>query len=102
MSVHNGAGTLESAIRSILWQTFADWELIIVNDASTDATNQILHQFRDSRIRVINECELKGLAARLNQCVAQARGKYLARIDADDVAYPERFQRQVQYLDAHS
>jgi glycosyltransferase involved in cell wall biosynthesis len=101
MSVHNGAGTLGSAIRSILWQTFSDWELLLVNDASTDETGEIVRKFPDSRIRVIDERERKGLATRLNQCVDLARGKYVARMDADDVAYPERFKRQVEYLEGH-
>lgn len=101
MSVHNGAATLPSAIRSILWQTFSDWELLLVNDASTDATPQICRQFHDSRIRVIDEFQQKGLAARLNQCVVQARGKYVARMDADDIAYPSRLERQMEYLQAH-
>jgi len=101
MSVHNGAVTLRAAINSLLWQTFTDWELVIVNDASTDATSQICRQFRDCRIKVIDELQQKGLAARLNQCVEQARGKYVARMDADDIAYPKRFERQVRYLEAH-
>jgi glycosyltransferase involved in cell wall biosynthesis len=101
MSVYNGAGTLESAIRSILWQTYANWELIVVDDASTDDTQRILQQFRDPRIRVINESKQKGLATRLNQCVAQAGGTYLARMDADDVAYAGRFERQVRFLQTH-
>lgn len=101
MSVHNAASTLEAALRSILWQTFSDWELLVVNDASTDASAQILRQIDDPRIRVIDEGRRKGLAARLNQCIEQGRGQYLARMDADDVAYPERFERQVRYLDAH-
>ena len=101
MSVHNGEKTLGAAIRSVLWQTCIDWELLFVNDASTDATARILQQFQDPRIRVVDERQQKGLAVRLNDCVTQARGKYVARMDADDIAYPERFQRQVQYLDAH-
>ena len=101
MSVHNGTAALRSAIRSLLWQTFSDWELLIVNDASTDSTGEVLRRFHDPRIRVFIENQQKGLAARLNQCVDHARGKYVARMDADDIAYPERFQRQVQYLDAH-
>jgi len=101
MSVRNGASTLDIAIRSILWQTFPDWEFIIVDDGSTDATQEILHQFCDPRIRVIREREQIGLAARLNQCVDKARGKFISRMDADDVAFPERLERQVQYLEAH-
>jgi len=101
MSVHNGAATVGSAIRSLLWQTFSDWELLIVNDASTDATLQICRQFQDSRIRLVDESQRRGLAARLNQCINHARGTYVARMDADDIAYPERFERQILYLKSH-
>ena len=101
MSVHNGASTLGPAVRSLLWQTFTEWELLVINDASTDDTLHICRQFQDSRIQVIDEPQQRGLAARLNQCVDRARGKYMARMDADDVAYPERFLRQVEYLESH-
>jgi glycosyltransferase involved in cell wall biosynthesis len=101
MSVHNGVSTVVSAIRSIQWQTFSDWELLLVNDASTDETGQVVRLIRDPRIRVIDEQQRKGLATRLNQCVGEARGKYVARMDSDDVAYPERFERQVQFLQSH-
>jgi glycosyltransferase involved in cell wall biosynthesis len=101
MSVHDGAGTVAAAIRSILWQTFPDWELILVNDASTDDTGGICRGFHDSRIQVIEETAQRGLAVRLNQAVNSARGKYIARMDADDIAYPERFARQVNYLESH-
>ena len=103
MSVHNAASTLESALRSILWQTFSDWELIIVDDGSTDETGLILSRFNDARIHVVHGAGgQQGLATRLNQCIELARGKYIARMDADDVAYPERIERQVRYLEAHS
>lgn len=101
MSVHNGEKTIREAIRSILWQTCTDWELVLVNDASTDSTARILRQFHDPRIRVLDEPQRKGLAVRLNHCVTLARGRYVARMDADDIAYPERFERQVQFLKAH-
>ena len=102
MSVHNAASTLEPALRSILWQTFSDWELIVVDDGSTDETGLILSRFSDARIRVMHGAGgQQGLALRLNQCIELARGKYIARMDADDVAYPERLERQVRYLEAH-
>ena len=101
MSVHNGVSTVVSAIRSIQWQTFSDWELLLVNDASTDETGTVVRLIHDPRIRVIDERQRKGLATRLNQCVGEARGKYVARMDADDVAYPERFERQVRFLQTH-
>lgn len=103
MSVHNAASTLRAALRSILWQTFSDWELILVDDGSTDQTSLILGQIHDDRIHVVQgDGGRKGLAERLNQCIGLARGKYFARMDADDVAYPERFERQVRYLENHS
>ncbi len=102
MSVHNAGSTLGSALRSILWQTFPDWELIVVDDGSTDQTGLILSRFSDARIRVVHGAGgQQGLATRLNQCIELARGKYIARMDADDVAYPERLERQVRYLEAH-
>lgn len=102
MSVHNAASTIESALWSILWQTFSDWELIVVDDGSTDQTGRILSRFSDVRIHVVQgRGGQQGLAARLNQCIELARGKYVARMDADDVAYPERLERQVRYLEAH-
>ena len=102
MSVHNAASTLEAALRSILWQTFSDWEMILVDDGSTDQTGRILNKVRDSRIHLVHrEGGRQGLATRLNECIDLARGKYVARMDADDIAYPERLERQVQYLEAH-
>ncbi len=102
MSARNAASTLEPALRSILWQTFSDWELIVVDDGSTDQTGLILSRFSDARIRVMHGAGgQQGLATRLNQCIELARGKYIARMDADDVAYPERLERQVRYLEAH-
>ena len=101
MSVHNGARTVATAVRSLLWQTLSDWELILVNDASTDNTEAILNGFRDPRIRVIYGRRQEGLSGRLNQSLDYARGNYVARMDADDVAYPERFERQVRYLESH-
>lgn len=102
MSVHNAGSTLKAALRSILWQTFSDWELIVVDDGSTDQTGRILSQFSDSRIHVVQgKGGRRGLAARLNQCLELARGKYVARMDGDDIAYPERLERQVRYLEAH-
>jgi glycosyltransferase involved in cell wall biosynthesis len=102
MSVHNGAATIEYALRSILWQTFSDWELIVVDDGSTDQTSQIIGRVTDSRIRFVRGGDSQqGLAVGLNQCIQLAKGKYIARMDADDVSYPERFDRQVRYLESH-
>lgn len=102
MSAYNAAGTIGLALRSILTQTYQDWELIVVDDGSTDRTGDIVSQEQDARIRFIHEPSgNRGLAARLNQCVRLARGRYVARMDADDVAYPQRLERQVQFLETH-
>ena len=102
MSVYNAATTVELAIRSIQYQSLEDWELIVIDDGSVDQTREIIAQVQDPRIRLIQEpYENLGLAARLNQCVRLARGRYVARMDGDDVAYPQRLARQVQYLEQH-
>jgi glycosyltransferase involved in cell wall biosynthesis len=100
MPVYNCARTVAQAICSILNQTLQDWELIIIDD-STDNTSEIIASFRDPRIIVIRGEENTGLAARLNDCVGRARGKYFARMDGDDIAYPERLRKQVEYLERH-
>src|SRR5688572_24039063 len=102
MSAYNASGTIGLALRSILTQTYQNWELIVVDDGSIDRTPEIISCIQDSRVRFIREpSRNRGLAARLNQCVRLARGQYIARMDADDVAYPHRLERQVQFLEAH-
>ena len=102
MTVFNAERYLREAVESILGQTFRDFEFIIVNDGSTDASLDILNEYdqRDDRIRLISRGNT-GIVAAANEGIATARGKYLARMDADDVSLPERFARQVEYLDAH-
>jgi glycosyltransferase involved in cell wall biosynthesis len=100
-SVFNGALYLKEAVESILNQTFEDFEFIIVDDGSTDATPKILDMFTDSRIiRLHNEKNL-GLVKSLNKALAVARGELIARMDADDISNPERFQKQLVYLKQH-
>lgn len=102
MSAYNASATVGLAVRSILVQTYQNWELIVVDDGSIDQTPEILSQMQDSRIRFIQDPRGNmGLAYRLNQCVHLAKGQYVARMDADDVAYPERLERQVQFLERH-
>ncbi|WHZ28794.1 MAG: hypothetical protein OJF51_003592 [Nitrospira sp.] len=102
MSAYNASGTIGLALRSILSQTYQNWELIVVDDGSTDRTAENVSCIQDSRVRFIQEPSgNRGLAARLNQCVRLARGRYIARMDADDVAYPQRLERQVQFLEEH-
>lgn len=101
MSVRNCEETLPLSLVSILRQTFENWELILLDDCSTDATIRVVQSFSDDRIRLIQGRRPRGLAYRLNQAIDLARGKYFARMDGDDVSLPERFDRQVSFLDAN-
>jgi hypothetical protein len=101
MSVFNGQRYLREAVESILGQTFEDFELLVVNDGSTDASRAILDSYRDPRLRIVEHATNLGLSRSLNRGIAQARGRYVARLDADDVAEPDRLQRQVDFLDRH-
>jgi glycosyltransferase involved in cell wall biosynthesis len=102
MSVYNGERYLAAALDSILAQTFRDFELILIDDGSKDASPGIVQDYakRDSRIKLTVR-ENKGLTVTLNEAFAQSRGRFLARMDGDDVALPERFARQVELLDAN-
>jgi hypothetical protein len=103
MPVFNGEKYLAEAVESVLGQTFQDLELVAVDDGSRDGSRGILEGFAqaDRRVRlVVNEQNL-GLAGALNRGCAGARAPYIARLDADDVAIPDRLSRQVEFLDAH-
>lgn len=102
MSAYNNADYIESAVQSILWQSFRDFEFIIIDDGSTDGTGVLLEQLADTdcRIRLVRR-ENKGLTVSLNEGLALARGEYIARMDSDDLAIRERFEKQVAYLDAN-
>ena len=103
MSVYNNEATVSDSIASIAAQTYADWELLLVDDKSTDGSLRILADWarRDSRIRLIQNERNMGLAASLNRALAEARGEYVARMDGDDISLPHRFEKQVAFLDAH-
>jgi glycosyltransferase involved in cell wall biosynthesis len=102
MPVYNCEKYLAEAVRSILGQTFADFELIIVNDGSTDGSLRVLQQFaeHDKRIRIIDRPNT-GITPALNEMIEASRGQYLARMDADDISVPERFAKQKAFLDAN-
>ncbi len=100
MSVHNGAPWVADAVRSVLAQTAGDLELIVIDDGSTDATPEILGRVSDPRLRVLRQARL-GLTLSLSRALGLARGALVARLDADDVALPERFARQRAFLAAH-
>jgi glycosyltransferase involved in cell wall biosynthesis len=97
MSVYNGEQFLQQAVESILVQTLRDFEFIIINDGSTDCTGEILERFTDERIVRMNQAHA-GLTSTLNRGLSAARGDYIARIDADDMAQPERLEKQLAFL----
>lgn len=101
MSVYNGADFLGEAIESILKQTFYDFEFIIVNDGSTDSSGQIIADCDDKRIRKLDNTANLGLAASLNRGILEARGEYIARMDADDISLPERLEKQLFFMQTH-
>jgi glycosyltransferase involved in cell wall biosynthesis len=91
---------LGDAIQSVLRQSFTDFELLLVDDGSRDDSLAVARSFRDPRIQVIADGERRHLPARLNEIVRRARGKYVARMDADDVMHPTKLTRQLSVLDA--
>lgn len=101
MPVYNGEKYLKSAIDSILNQTFTEFEFLIINDGSTDSSEEIIKSFNDSRIVYIKHNQNKGIVATLNNGIDISRGKYIARMDADDIALPNRLQEQLNFILAH-
>lgn len=102
LPVYNAEHTLGEAIESILNQTFAGFELIIINDGSTDASEKIVLKYDDKRIKYFSNDGNKGLIYTLNRGLGLARGKYIARMDADDISLPTRFEKQVRILEEDS
>jgi glycosyltransferase involved in cell wall biosynthesis len=98
MAMRDSADTIAVAVRSIQVQTLSDWELIVIDDGSSDQSASIVSAFDDARIRLVCEPSSAGLATRLNQAVALSRGTFIARMDADDVCFPDRLARQVARL----
>jgi len=102
MPVYNGERFLDQAIRSILNQTFTDFEFLIIDDGSTDASVKIVESYDDRRIRFIQNDKNYGISATLNKGIEMARGNFIARMDADDLSYPERLEKQFAYMSEHS
>jgi hypothetical protein len=100
LSVRNGGSDLPQALDTILKQSFADFELIAINNGSTDGTRAYLDQIADPRVRAYHQEDM-GLAAALNRGISLARGRYIARQDHDDLADRSRIGKQVAFLDAH-
>lgn len=101
MSVYNGEKYLRESINSILSQTYRDFEFIIIDDCSTDSSVAIIEGYDDNRIKLIRNEKNMRLPASLNKGIRIASGKYIARMDADDISNSDRFARQVAYLDSH-
>lgn len=99
--VHNREDYICTAVNSILGQTFTDFELLVVDDGSTDATPRRLSRYTDPRLRVERNDTNLGIPATRNRGLGLARGEYIALLDSDDYAYPERLARQVAWLDRH-
>lgn len=101
LPAYNGEKFIGKAIQSVLQQTLSDFELIIINDGSTDHTESIIYEFKDPRIIYRQNPENKGLIYSLNSAISLAKGKYIARMDADDICLPERLATQKAFLEQH-
>lgn len=101
MTAYNAEKYIAQAIESILNQTYTDYEFIIINDGSTDDTPNIIQKYadQDSRIIFVDNKQNQGLIAVLNQGLDMAHGEFIARMDADDISLPQRFEKQIAYLD---
>lgn len=104
MGIYNCAMTLETAVSSIINQTYTNWELILCDDGSSDKTLEVAETLakKDSRIIVIKNERNLGLNETLNRCLKEATGEYIARMDGDDDCIPERFEKQVAFLESQS
>ena len=103
MGIYNCADTLEQAVSSIRNQTYSNWELILCDDGSSDSTYEIAKKLKeeDERIILLKNDVNKGLNTTLNKCLSAATGEYVARMDGDDDCLPERFEKQVAFLETH-
>jgi glycosyltransferase involved in cell wall biosynthesis len=102
MPVFNGEKYLSPAIDSILDQSYTDFELLIIDDGSTDSSAAICREYRDPRIRLVANERNLGLIATLNRGLDLARGKYIARMDCDDISLPGRFERQFRFMEQNA
>ena len=101
LPVYNAEKTVREAIQSIIDQTYEKWELIVINDGSTDGTELTILSFKDNRIKYFVNEGNRGLIYSLNRGLKLASSKYIARMDADDICYPERFEKQVEFMESH-
>lgn len=101
LPIYNAEDFITDSINSILNQSFRDFELILIDDASSDRTPQLLTRISDPRIRRVRHDENRGLIASLNEGLQFARGSFIARMDHDDIALPDRFSQQLNFLELH-
>lgn len=103
MSVYNGSQWLKAAIDSVVQQTYSNWEFIIIDDASSDDSTEIIKSYAaDKRFQLIKNNIQQGLTRNLNTGIGIAKGEYIARMDADDICLPDRFKKQVEFLSDHT
>lgn len=102
MPIFNAGEYLVDAVNSIIAQTYANWELYVIDDGSKDNAIDSIKLIKDERIKILKDGFNKGLAARLNQAIDLANGQYFARMDQDDISMPERFKMQIDALEANS
>jgi len=101
MPVYNGEKYIKEAIESVLSQTYTDFEFIIINDGSNDCSENIILSYEDNRIVYLKNQENLKLIKTLNKGVSLSKGKYIARMDADDICFPHRFEKQINYLESN-
>ena len=101
MPAYNAEKYIAGAIASVLNQTFINFELLIINDGSTDNTPQIIQSFKDNRITLINQSSNEGISNALNKGLKYARADFIARFDADDICHVDRLQKQIDFLNSH-
>ena len=101
MPAYNAENYIAEAIESILNQTYTDFEFLIINDGSTDRTEEIILSYKDERIVYLKNEKNSGIVYTLNRGLKSAKGQYIARMDADDISMPERFEKQIEFMERH-
>ncbi len=101
MPVYNAEKYIFEAVNSVIEQTYTNWELVLINDGSSDLSINIIKEFKDSRIRLYENRENMGIAYSRNRAIDLSRGKYIAIMDNDDISLPNRLKIQVEYLENH-
>jgi len=101
MPVYNAEKFVAQAVESVLKQSFSDFEFLIYDDGCSDKSIEIIQQFKDKRIHIFSDSKNAGIVKRLNFLIEKSTGQYIARIDADDIWYPEKLKKQIHFLNSH-